>query len=391
MPMDDLYREVELAQLRKCGENICGDAYASYKEADGRVLTVLSDGLGSGVKANILASMTARMALRFARSDIDFRRSARIMMEALPVCRVRKIGYATYTIVDCQEDGRVRVIEQGNPPFLFIRKGALQTLQAQTYQSSRWENRTLRIYEFQTQPEDRIIFFSDGITESGMGSRAYPLGWRRAGCADYIQKQLGQQPDISARKLAASVLAEARRKEPGREAGDDMTCAVIYMRKPRRTLLLSGPPYDREQDAEYGRLIREFTGRKIICGGTSADIASRELGRPVHTDLHSGRFGIPPLSKMDGVDLVTEGILTLTRTVQLLEKGDSGSSMSAADQVVEILRESDKVEVVIGTRINEAHQDPTLPVDLDIRRNLAKRLAGVLQQHYLKEVTVRYI
>ena len=393
--MNGLFTEVECCQVRKHTERICGDAFASSRSADGRIISVLSDGLGSGVKAGILASMTARMALKFAFSDMDFQRSARVMIEALPVCSVRKIGYATYTIADCRPEGRMRVIEQGNPPFMLVRGGGVEEVPFREWRSHQWEHRAVRLYEWEARPEDRLVIFSDGVTESGMGSEAYGLGWRRSGCACFVQAELERCPTVSARRLAEAVVREARRKEPDGRAGDDISCAVIYLRRPRRALLLSGPPFDAAKDALYGELLRGAEGRKIICGGTSAEIASRELGVPITTDLKVRVRGLPPLSHMEGVDLVTEGILTLTEALRLLEQDGAGGSPeehpSPAGKLVDMLRESDCIDLVIGTRINEAHQDPRLPVELDIRRNLVRRIAAVLENRYLKEVHIQFV
>lgn len=387
-----LFKEVEVYQLHKATEIACGDAFLSHRNREsGRIVSVLSDGLGSGVKANILASMTAKMALKFAESELDMVRSAEIMMDALPVCAVRKIGYATYTVVDCRDNRTVRIIEQGNPGFICIRNSVVIDLPFTELTGRRQDYRRLRVTEFEPQPEDRILFFSDGVTEAGMGSRTYKLGWRRSGVVDFVQQTLATMPDISARDLVRRVVRTAISKEPGGRAGDDTTCAAVYMRKPRRMLLLSGPPFASGRDHEFARLVETFDGHKAICGGTSANIISRELRRPLRTPLLGGRAKLPPVSKMDGVDLVTEGILTLTEAQRILENGETSYENNAATQLVELFRESDVIEMVVGTRINEAHQDPSLPVDLEIRRNLLKRMKQVLEQDYLKEVNIRYI
>ena len=387
-----LFKEVAWRQTRKARENACGDAFLSYRDRDsGRVVSVLSDGLGSGVKAGIMAAMTAKMALKFALSEMDTVRTAEIMMDAMPICAVRKIGYATWTVVDCRENRTVRIIEQGNPGFLYIREGRRFDPPSVELCSRRYAHRKLRVSELEAQPEDRIVFFSDGVTEAGMGSAAYKLGWRRAGVEAFVFEMLAAEPGLSAQELANRTVQAAINKEPSRRAGDDTTCAAVYMRRPRRTLLLSGPPFSRERDADYARLADRFEGRRIVCGGTSADILSRELGKPIETPLRMGNGRLPPVSRMEGMDLVTEGILTLTATQRYLESGEPPSQPDAASRLFELLCDSDVIEIVVGTRINEAHQDPNLPVELDIRRNLLKQMKQVLETRYLKEVNLRYL
>ncbi|MGI6789879.1 SpoIIE family protein phosphatase [Aminivibrio sp.] len=167
-----------------------------------RVVSVLSDGLGSGVKANILSSMTASMALRFMEGDTEILRSAEVIMDALPVCRERGISYATFTIVDAVLHGWTRVIEMDNPPFLLVRGGSIVTPGKREMASSRWKDRKITVNEFFARPEDRIILFSDGVTQAGMGSWANPTGWGGEKCADFILRLLRDRPGMSSRELS---------------------------------------------------------------------------------------------------------------------------------------------------------------------------------------------
>lgn len=392
MTTDSLFLEVDFAQRIKSGERICGDSFFSRKiQEENRVLAVLSDGLGSGVKANILSSMTATMALRFVASNMEFLHSAEVMMDALPVCSVRRISYATFTIVDSVLHGWTRIIEMDNPGFLLLRDGAVVPVEKRHMSSPKWSNRTIHLSEIFTLPEDRIVFFSDGVTQAGMGAWPTPLGWREEGCADLVLRRTAKDPHMSARRLARAVVDGAFNREPDGKAGDDITCAVMYFRTPRRLLLLSGPPFARERDGEYAHLLDDFRGKKVLCGGTTADIVARELHRPIETDLRAPRGGLPPISIMEGVDLVTEGILTLTRTCRHLEEGLPPSGDSGAIRLVNLLLESDVIDFVVGTRVNEAHQDPSLPTELEMRRSIVRNLARLLETKYLKRTSMRFI
>lgn len=392
MNTNSLFQEVDFAQKMKNGENICGDCFLSKKMKDSeRTISVLSDGLGSGVKANILSSMTATMALNFVASNMEILHSAEVIMDALPVCQVRKISYATFTIVDSILDGWTRIIEMDNPPFLLVRNGEILTVPAKTFASAKWKDRSISVSEFNTLPEDRIIVLSDGITQSGMGNWATPLGWKLEGCADFLLKKIRKEPQISARELSRALLHEALAKEKSSRAGDDMTCAVIYFRHPRKLTLLTGPPFRKEDDRKYTRMLEVAEGWKIICGGTTAQIISRELARPLRTDLKTARSGLPPLSYIEGVDLVTEGIITLTKTLGILEGKDSSRKPGSASRLVNMLLNSDIIDFVVGSRINEAHQDPTLPEEIEIRRNIVRNISRILEEKYLKKVSIDYI
>lgn len=391
--MNPLHIDLGYAQRCKHGENICGDAFKFQKNDDGgRVVAVLSDGLGSGVKANILASMTATMALRFASESSDrILHAADIMMDALPICQVRKISYATFTIVNINLCGEARIIEMGNPGFLLLRHGDVLNIPSREMKSEKWQDRKMKVYEFSLEPNDRLAFFSDGISQAGMGSRAYPLGWRRQGCGDFVRNRVNEHPDISSHELSDDIICQALRKEPNGINKDDMTCASLYFRYPRRMLLFTGPPYDSKRDAQCAEMLAGYDGAKVISGGTSAEIISRILGRKLRMDLKHIHPEMPPMSTMDGIDLVTEGIFTLTKTAQYLENYDGTHHNDPAGKMVDTMLANDIIEILVGTRINEAHQDPRLPQDLELRRNIIKRIASTLEANFLKRVTIKYV
>lgn len=388
----ELVVEIECRQSRMHGESLCGDTFTSRKIPEqGRILSVLSDGLGKGVKASILSTMTAAMALRLVASDCEIIRSAETIMDALPTCQVRKIGYATFTIVDNRQKTGIRIIEMDNPPFVLIRNGEAAEVESRTIASRSRQDRVMRISTLEACPGDRLVIFTDGITQAGLGTEPLKGGWRRDGCQRFIADQVQRNPSLSAGSLAQQILNEALRQEPGRRARDDMTAAVFSFRRPRPLLVLSGPPFARERDGEFAHLLDSFNGRKAICGGTTAEIVARELGREITTDLETCAMKVPPSARMDGIDLVTEGILTLTRVAHLLEQQLQPVRSDAAAQLLGLLGKSDTIDFVVGTRINEAHQDPSHPVDLEIRRAIIKRISRVLEERHLKDVRIRYI
>jgi hypothetical protein len=389
--VNPLFVDVDFCQRRKAGEDACGDTFLfSRCSDDGRTIAVLSDGLGSGVKANILSRMTAAMALRFAAADFEILRAAEVMMSALPVCRRRGIGYATFSIMVIRFSGDVRIVEMGNPPFLLIRDGRRVRVPYRSLFSPEWREREIRVSEFTMKQEDRIVLCSDGITEAGMGTEALPRGWGSDACARFIEETLVERPGISSRELSASVVQAARRREPDGRPLDDLTCAVGYCREPQRMLVVTGPPFHRERDAEIASRFNAFSGVRVICGGTTSEIISRELRLPLAMEPFGASSDLPPCWRMPGAELVTEGVFTLTRVAQILDRGPSDRT-DASMRLVETMRHADVIEFLVGTGINEAHHDPTLPVDLDIRRNLVRRIAQQLEAKYGKRTTIQCV
>jgi len=240
------------------------------------------------------------------------------------------------------------------------------------------------------QIEDRIIFFTDGVSQSGIGRSDMPFGWDIKDIELFIQGILGENPGISAEELVKQIIERAYQNDSF-AAKDDISCVVIYFRKPRNLLICSGPPYKKEKDELMADIVRTYNGDKIICGGTTAQIIGRELGLEINTDMSSGNNELPPLSVMEGIDLVTEGILTIGKVAQYLETGETGSGENSACRLIRFMLKNDHIKFIIGTKINEAHQDPSLPVELDIRRNVIKKIAQILKDKYLKEVEIHYI
>lgn len=389
---ETMFIDAACYQTRKNGEHVCGDAFVSKRiENEGRLVAVLSDGLGSGIKANILSSMTAQMAIRFVAADQEPLRAAEVIMDSLPVCQVRKISYSTFSILDCRRDRTVRVIEEGNPEFLLVRGSNVLTLPKTVLESRKWPDRHLLVYDFSFEPEDRLVFCSDGVTQSGLGAGAYPLGWRREGLIDCVLAQTAETPDISSRRLSEFVVEEAIRKEVKRVPHDDTSCAVFYFRQPRELLLWTGPPYSKSGDAEYTGRFEAFRGKKVLCGGTTAMIFARESGRAVRTVFSRQLGSVPNSSAIEGVDLVTEGVITLSKTVEYLEADRIPELDNAATELAELLLESDAIHLLVGSSVNAAHLDPSLPVALEFRRTVVQRLVTVLREKYIKQVSIEYI
>jgi hypothetical protein len=385
--------EVDYCQCAKNGQLTSGDIFLSQKfKEENRTIAVLSDGLGSGVKANVLATLTATMALKYTSSFIDIKRTAEIIMDTLPICSVRKISYSTFTIVDMDTAGNTRIIEHENPPFLIIREGKSVPIEKSSIHLEKWQERQICFAQFQARLGDRIVFFSDGVAQAGMGEFRTPLGWGTRNVENFVQETVSSDQGISASALAKKIAAMAREIDCI-GARDDITCGVMYFRNPRRLLVLTGPPFSRDKDPELARLVNTFDGRKVVCGGTTANILGRLLNRDIAMDLDFFDPEIPPISRMKGVDLITEGTITLAKVASLLEEGVSPDTLNrnGVRQLASLLLDSDIVQFVVGTRINEAHQDPSIPAELDLRRNIIKRIACQLEQKHFKETSIRYL
>lgn len=391
----DFFIEVECQQKYFDGHSICGDVFMSRKiKEEGRTILVLSDGLGSGVKANVLGTLTASMILNYMKVNKDIRKAAEIIMNTLPVCSKRKASYSTFTIIEIECDGDTRIIRYDNPECLIFRGLDVYSPDCEelSLDGDHNQGKVLYSYRFKAQLEDRIVFCSDGVTNSGMGTRIFPFGWGIENLEKFCKNLIRRHANISAR-LLGSMIVDRVSVNYDNHPKDDISCGVLYFREPRNLLICTGPPYLKSKDTQLAKQVSEFVGKKIACGGTTAGILSRELQRSIAVDMNVVDSELPPVSYIDGIDLVTEGILTLGKVFRILKNYNQNFSLGngPADQIVRVLLESDKIFIINGTKINVAHQDPNLPMELEIRRTVVKNIVTLLEEKFLKEVDLSYI
>lgn len=393
--MDDkFYIEVACRQKNHDGERICGDVFLTQRiKEENRIIAVLSDGMGHGVKANVLATLTSTMALNFTKEHKDITRIADIIMNTLPVCSTRKISYSTFTIIDIEGTGEMRILEYDNPQCIILRNNKPVNLQwSCVIMHGTNAGKEIRTCTFFPQKGDRIIFGSDGIVQSGLGTPKFPFGWGLDNLIDYTCEVIEGDPNMSAHKLAGKIINHAVLNDDY-HLKDDTSCVTIYFREPRKLLICTGPPYEEEKDKVLAKKFDDFVGKKIICGATTADIISRELKREIKDSFEFHDPELPPISNMEGASLITEGILTLEKVNTILKNYNENFNLGKgpADSIVKHILKSDEIYFLIGTRINIAHQDPSLPVDLEIRRTVVRRVARLLENDLLKEVHLEFI
>ena len=388
--------EIDVQQKRPTGEIACGDVFQStILRNEGRTILVLSDGIGHGIKASVLATLTATMARKYSSFHTKPEVAAGIIMKALPKSSDGKESYATFTIVELEDDGFVRIINYDNPPSVIIRNGLLYQPKQYELKIRGEENlgKLLRCREFHARKEDRIIFMSDGVPQSGLGSQVYPMGWGVEKMGEFALNQINRMPDISATKLARKIINQATMND-NFAVKDDTTCGVIYFREPRKFMLITGPPFYKIKDFDFVGRIKDFTGKKIICGGTTAEIIARELDLQVEIQHGNKNLDdLPPVASMEGFEMVTEGILTLGKVEEILENYDSDTRLqdTPPEEVVKLLLQHDSINIIVGTRINWAHQDPEQPLELELRKFVVRRIVNILINRFFKKVQVEFV
>lgn len=380
----DIYND----SLNKKGEELCGDQ-VKYLKTDKKVTIVLSDGLGSGVKASILATLTTEILITMLDADLPLEEVLKTVIATLPICKVRKIAYSTFTIIQVNcETNHFTVINFDNPPPLYFHQGKVVKLEAKTETIL---ERKIAIAEGYLERGDFLGAVSDGVLYAGMGV-TLNFGWGWEQIADYVEGILGQRSH-TARTIVREVLKKTHSLYQG-EIGDDATFAGIYVRKRHPLMIFTGPPLDREQDELYIEKLLNFKGRKVICGGTTGNIIANYLGETIEMDLSTIRKDLPPIGALSYMDLVTEGILTISKATEYIKGCDGDLSRLRFDHngaylLAKEILQADSIVFMVGQSINEFYQNPLLPKNISIRRNLIEELVQFLKSKQ-REVTIEY-
>lgn len=387
MHVDTAYRS-----LFKYGEELCGDNVRITRTEDS-VFAVLADGLGSGVKANILSTLTSTIISTMLTEGAAMEQAVETIVSTLPICSVRKLAYSTFSVLQIKDTGEAYLAEFDNPACIFIRNGELMELEMT---DKEYAGKTVYESRFTVFPSDVLALISDGVVYAGVGS-ILNFGWTWESVAEWLRKE--SLKEKSAPRLAAA-LSQAVKELYMDKPGDDSTVMVARI-SPRQVVnMFAGPPKNKDDDPKMVRDFMTSSGKKLICGGSSANIVARVLNRSIETSLDYVDPLIPPIATIQGIDLVTEGVLTLSRTVEILQEyldheTDSfyfkklDEKNGAAMLAKILLEECTTLNLFIGTAINPAHQNPGLPSDLSIKLKLIDKLCGLMER-LGKRVTKKY-
>ena len=378
--MNDLCADIGYRSINHAGEQLCGDHVDVVEQGENSTVIVLADGLGSGVKASILSTLTAKIISTMMAAELSLEDCVETIAKTLPICSVRGVAYSTFTIMHLVNSREMELIQYDNPQVILLRDG-------KNYEYPRTEmnidgkkifKSQIKLYE-----DDIFIAMSDGCPHAGIGT-AYNFGWKRNDIIAYMEA-------VSAAgytaKTLSTILIDEVDKLYGKKPGDDATACVVKVRRRVPMNILFGPPANRDDANRMMSLFFSKEGKHIICGGTTSSIAAKYLGKTVKTSLQFVRSDIPPIAEIEGVDLVTEGVITVNRVVEyakdaigenkLYEKWSFGHD--GASLICRLLfEEATDINFYVGRAVNPAHQNPDLPINFNIKMNLVEELSKCL-------------
>ena len=379
--MNDLCADIGYKSINHYGEQLCGDHVDIVEREDGSTVIVLADGLGSGVKASILSTLTSKIISTMMAEGLSIEECVSTIAATLPVCSQRGVAYSTFTIIHLMNNEMAEIIQYDNPQVIIIRDGSNYD-----YPKTEMNIGEKKIYKstIKLQEEDVFVAMSDGCPHAGIGT-AFNFGWKRADIIDFMETIIAG--GYTAKNLATMLVDECN-KLYGNKPGDDTTAAVIKVRKREPMNILFGPPYNRDDCNRMMSLFFSKAGKHIVCGGTTASVAANYLGKRVITSLKFERSDVPPISEIEGVDLVTEGVITINKVVEYAKDyiGENKSyehwnfKKDGASRICRLLfEEATDINFYVGRAVNPAHQNPDLPINFNIKMNLVEELSKCLR------------
>lgn len=388
----ELFVDAAYDSLNHYGEELCGDKVEFVRGKD-YFLAVLADGLGSGVKANILSTLTSKIIATMLAEGAQLTEAVETIASTLPVCKERGLAYSTFTIVKVGTDGEVFTAEFDNPNLVYFKKTVMTDIPREVMEV---EGKTIYVSRFRAEQADSLILFSDGVVHAGVGA-LLDLGWQYDSIVKFICENIEypMSPRVMVNKLLAAVNTLYMNKP-----GDDSTACVLSLKPGMPATVMVGPPIDKENDKIVVDRLMYSKGLKIVCGGTTSQIVSKISGSELHVHVDYENPAVPPTATLAGVDLVTEGVLTVRKSLEILkalneqgsEKWDSfnlDKKDGATKLAKMLLEDATEVHFLVGRALNPAHQNPGMPVSLGLKLNLIKEFTAELEKTG-KQVTVEY-
>ncbi|MGM9624512.1 MAG: SpoIIE family protein phosphatase [Eubacteriales bacterium] len=380
--MNDLCADIGYKSINHYGEELCGDHVDIVEENDNSTVIVLADGLGSGVKASILSTLTSKIISTMMAEGLPIEECVSTIAATLPVCSVRGVAYSTFTIIHLQNNDTAEIIQYDNPHVILIRNDVNY---AYPMQEMNIGGKKIYRSSIALQENDLFVAMSDGCPHAGIGI-AYNFGWKREEIIGFME---ALAPGGYTAKTLSTILVDECNKLYGNKPGDDATACVVKIRRREPMNLLFGPPSNRDDCDRMMSLFFSKAGKHIVCGGTTSSIAAKYLRKPLRASLNFEQSDVPPIAEIEGVDLVTEGVITINRVLEYAKDylGENKEyeqwnfKKDGASRICRLLfEEATDINFFVGRAINPAHQNPDLPINFSIKMNLVEELSQCLKK-----------
>jgi hypothetical protein len=345
--MGYVHLEVETVQTPKRPHTCCGDVVLVDRQASATTV-LLCDGLGSGVKAQVSATACGTRIRALLREGFSPRAAFDRVIRTMNDARTTDLPFSAFALLRVGTDGATTIILYEMPDVLLLGTGHAAVLASRKRSV---EGAVIGEVNCHLMPGEGILLVSDGITQAGIGT-GWRNGWGIEEAARFASSRLAEGLPIAA--LPREVHDRAR-EIWGPGPGDDCTAVLASCRTGLSVTILTGPPSDRARDREVVLDFLQRDGARVVCGGTTAGIVARVRGTTVEVEPETEGSVAPPRYRIEGIDSVTEGAITLNQLYNIW--GESPGRLeeeSGVAELLSLLSEADRVTFIVGGARNPA-------------------------------------
>ncbi|HSV30786.1 MAG TPA: SpoIIE family protein phosphatase [Atribacteraceae bacterium] len=349
--MTRLFVESFSSQICKHTHRHCGDLIKIVRRPE-QTLAILADGMGSGINANIQATLYVEYLFGLAEGGARVADAVRSSLAMLHRAKDHSGPWAAFNVVQIKQDGEVDMYCYEAPqPLLLSTSG----IEEPVFRPEYWSGEIVQHSEVQLRPQEAILVVSDGVTQAGLG-RGLKRGWSLEGLKSFLVKER-LDTAYQAPGIPGAVVRQAHQLHQ-QEPADDISTLTLAVRLPRQFHLLTGPPAQKNDLPKMLESFMNASGTRAACGGTTSKLLAEYLEKPLR--VHPGKFGSPAHFELEGIDLASEGTITLNRLNNIFSEPELAEEAGYGPlRLLELINDADEIHFWVGQAKNPAH-NPSL-------------------------------
>lgn len=382
--MPYLHADIFPHQIPKTPGGVCGDVVECFRAPEA-AWVVCADGMGSGARANISANFCASLLKGHLLAGWSLRDAFRSAAAAMDASRRPGLPYAAFSVARLSPAGRATVLTYDAPPPLRLSPVGAESLPVRRLDGVEG---VAGEADCRLGPGEALVLVSDGVTEAGRGAGLHG-GWGVAGLCRFLSDAVVR--GVPPAELSGAVCARAD-ELCGAGPRDDTTTVVCRVRRGIVLNILTGPPADSARDRGVVERFLGMAGHRVVSGGTTASIVARVTGREPRLLPRAPRAVDPPAWALDGVDLVTEGAVTMNQAHNIMDvPPERRITPSGVSELCALMENADRVNFIVGTAANTASNDVRFQQQHILPRTVIIPLLRERLERGGRLVTVEYV
>jgi hypothetical protein len=343
-----LHSEVKICQTSRKGKQACGDVVSVIRQENTTTI-ILCDGVGSGVSAHIASTLCKSRLETLLAGGFSMHEAFLSVAGNMEQWKQPGKPYAAFLVAQIRSDGYASAIGYEIPAPVWVTPQQAAMLPSHAFMEDSITGWQVNCF---LRSGETLVFLTDGITQAGLGAGLIS-GWQTKGVTDYINSLLKR--NVPTADIGRHVHQKASEYDNGGRH-DDMTVVTAMCRYGRTLNIFTGPPADRKKDPQVVRQFMDAPGAKVVCGATTAAITAGILSTELKMEQDQASLITPPKYLIRGIDLVTEGAVTLNQLNNVLDlPADDFDEINAVTELYDLLMGADRIRFFLGTGKNPAN------------------------------------